>query len=362
MPRAMPRQRLVVAQRDQRLEERGDLAVDPVAEPAAAPSRRSAGSASSSTKGCTCGRERVGAGHQPPDRVLAPHQPALLGHVDLGVGGVVELVGAQRQRRRERRDPGGAQGARGSRRRRSGSSRKRKPSSRPTNWSSILTSPFSVTVATRLSFCFSRRISTRGAPVDEPLGQPRVQRVRQPVFYRTGLLAPMVRVVDPGRRAAPRRSRCGYTPGACDSASMSPSVRSMRAICRASQSVGMRAAAVQEAEEPGAEARVLGRRDLAEVRAPGRRPRAAARPPRPRMPRRASRRSRPAPAASRGRPPRGRGPGRARSGAASRLAISAGTLREVEPGVAPLQPARAARSGGSRSPRPPRGRAAAPRR
>ena len=41
-----------------------------------------------------------------------------------------------------------------------GSSRKRNPSSRPMNWSSIETSPFSVTVATRVSFCFSRRIRT----------------------------------------------------------------------------------------------------------------------------------------------------------------------------------------------------------
>ena len=42
----------------------------------------------------------------------------------------------------------------------------------------------------------------RGAPVDETLGQLHVQRIRQPVFYRTGLVAPMVRVVDPGLRCA----------------------------------------------------------------------------------------------------------------------------------------------------------------
>ena len=202
MPRAMPRQRLVVAQRDQRLEQRGDLAVDPVAEAAA----------------------------------------HLLG--DLGIGVLVDEGLHLRARARRRRRPACRRrarptSARPARSRRSrcrarcrtcrragdsagasaatpaarrvracsasavGSSRKRKPSSRPTNWSSIETSPFSVTVATRLSLCFSRRISTTGAPVDEPLGQPRVQRVRQPVFYRTGLVAPMVRVVDPGRRAAP---------------------------------------------------------------------------------------------------------------------------------------------------------------
>ena len=54
------------------------------------------GAASSSTKGCTCGLSASAPAHELADGVLAPHQPALLGHVDLGVGGVVELVGAQR--------------------------------------------------------------------------------------------------------------------------------------------------------------------------------------------------------------------------------------------------------------------------
>ena len=129
------------------------------------PSRRrtfsaTLGSASSSTKGWTCGLERVGAGDELADGVLAPHQAALLGDVDLGVGGVVELVGAQA-------DSAGASAARPAARSvrawsasAEGSRRKRKPSSRPMNWSSIETSPFSVTVATRLSLCFNRRIST----------------------------------------------------------------------------------------------------------------------------------------------------------------------------------------------------------
>ena len=359
MPRAMPRQRLVVAQRDQRLEQRGDLAVDPVAEPAL----------------------------------------HLLG--DLGLGVLVDERLNLRARARRRRPPAcrpraRPTSARPARSRRSrcrgrcrtcrrasesagasaatpaarrvracsasadGSSRKRNPSSRPMNWSSILTSPFSVTVATRPSFCFSRRISTRCA------GRRTAGSAARAARPTAGLL-PHGSPRANGPRRPPRPPRCADVgPGAdigqplADSASMSPSVRSMRAICRASQSVGMPPAVVQEAEEPGAEARVLGRRDLAEV---GHLADVPEQPHVRRAPDALADLGALAERAQRREVVRLAGAGEV--GAVRRRLEARDQRRdagEVEPGVAPLQPARAARSGGSRSPRPPRGRAAAPRR
>ena len=229
------------------------------------------------------------------------------------------------------------------------------------NWSSIDTSPFSVTVATRPSLCFSRRISTLRAAVDEPLGQLRVQRVRQPVFYRTGLVAPMVRVVDPGPAAAPRRSMCGYTPtasttrrcrlrfGRC-ARSAAPASRSGCRRRRAGSGRAARRGSACSAERHLAEVR-----DLADV---PEQPHVAAR----RAAGRACPASRRARAASRGRRPRGRAAGRAGRAAPRGSRSAPRRCAKSSRGVAPLQPARAARSGGSRSPRPPRGRAAPPRR
>ena len=119
-------------------------------------------------------------------------------------------------------------------------------------------------MANRLSLCFSRAHQDRGAPVDEPLGQLQVQRIRQPVFYRTGLVPPMVRVVDPvpalrhvgpcADVGQPLGQRVDVAVGSIDAGDLPR------------QPVGRdAAAALQEAEEPDAEAGVLGERDLAEV-------------------------------------------------------------------------------------------------
>ena len=205
-------QALVVAERDQRREMLGDAAVEPVAEPALH-LLGDGGLGVVVDEGLHLRAERVGAGDELADRVLAPHQPALLGDVDLGVGGVVEPVRQQRQRRRQRGEAGGAQRA------------------------GLIGVGGGVeaeaeTLETADELVVDRDLAgfghgghqalpllqaphqNRGAAVDEPLGQLRVQRVRQPVFYRTGLVAPMVGVVDPARRAAPRRSRCGCRPAA----------------------------------------------------------------------------------------------------------------------------------------------------
>ena len=231
--------------------------------------------------------------------------------------------------------------------------RKRNPSSRPTNSPSTVTSPLSFTSATRLSFCFSRRSSTDGAPVDKSLRQRAVQRIRQAVFYRAGLLAPMGFRHRPSRCVAPHRSMCGYRPAASTSVSMSPAVRSMRATCPRQPVVGHPAAFVQEAEDPGQQAGMLGLAECRGNRACGRHPTAAARRAGCGTPVADLGPVRAAPSARADRRPRAprRQPFVARCGASSE-AISRSTVPNSSARVAPHQPADRRRSGGSRWPRP----------
>ncbi len=46
-------------------------------------------------EGVDAGFQRICARHQLANRVLAPHQPALLGEIELGIGRVVETIGAE---------------------------------------------------------------------------------------------------------------------------------------------------------------------------------------------------------------------------------------------------------------------------
>ena len=300
------------------------------------------GSASSSTKGCTCGLSASAPAHELADRVLAPHQPALLGHVDLGVGGVVELVGAQatapgRARRCRRRAACGPGRRRRTGRAGSGSLRAGRRTgrrSRPRRFRSPWP-PGSPSASTGASAREVRRSTNRWVSCTCSASDSRssTARVSSRQWSASSTQAPALRHVGPcADIRQPLRQRVDVAVGSIDA----------RDLPR--QPVGRdAAAAVQEAEEPDAEARVLGRASPCGSRGSGRRPRAAAR---------------------RGR----RAAGRATSGIsaellqrrevvglagalqvragparASRLAISASGLREVERGVAPLQPAPAAR-------------------
>ena len=306
------------------------------------PSRRftfspTAGSASSSTKGCDLRRQRVGAGDELADRMLAPHQAALLGHVDLGVGSVVELVRPQRQRRRERRKSGLAQGARLIRV--GGGIEAEAEALKPTD-ELVVDRDFAVLSDSRHQalLLLQPAHEDAGAPVDKSLGQLHVQA------HPTGGLLPHGSRHANGRRrrstpvAAPRRSTCGCRRGRFDSASMSPSVRSMRAICRASQSVGMPPSR-RKRQIRRQRRRVLGERHLAEIRHladvpeqlhvggaahAARRGRASGR----------------APSASRGRRPRGRGLRSGTVGADLEARDQVARAREVERGVPPVAAAK----------------------
>ena len=205
----------------------------------------------------------VGACDELADGMLAPHQPTLLGHVDLGVRRVVELVGEQAQRRREGGDAGGAQ--------RAGLvcvGGGVEPEAEALEPADELVVHPDLAV---FGHCGHQALpllqpphQDRGAAVDETLGQLHVQRIRQPVFYRTGLVAPMVRVVDPRPALGdvgpcadicqPLRQRVDVAVGSIDAGDLPR------------EPVGRDAApALQEAEEPDAEAGVLGQRHLAEV-------------------------------------------------------------------------------------------------
>ena len=262
MPRAMPVSVSSPLQRDQRLEERGDPAVDPVPRPAA-DLLGDLGAGVLVDEGLDLRAERVRAGDELADGVLAPHQPALLGDVDLGVGRVVELVRPEAQRRRQRREAGGAQRAG-----LVGVGGRVEPEAEALEPADELVLDPDLAV---LRHCGQQALpllqpahQDRGAPVHETLRQLHVQRIRQPVFYRTGLVAPMVRVVHPGPAlrdvgpgadvGQPLRQRVDVAIGSIDA----------RDLPR--QPVGRdAAAALQEAEDAHAEAGVLGERHLAEV-------------------------------------------------------------------------------------------------
>ena len=87
-------QRLVPRQREKRLEQRGDLAVDEMLK-AAMHLGHDIRAGLLVDEGLDHRAHRFGALHELADRVVAPHETTLLGKVDLGVGGVVEAVCAQ---------------------------------------------------------------------------------------------------------------------------------------------------------------------------------------------------------------------------------------------------------------------------
>ena len=96
-----PLERFVVAHLDQRLEQRGDLAVDEMLQTAF----HLLGDVHAGLvvdKGHHPGFERVVPLGEFADRLIAPHQTALFGKVDLGVGGVVKAIRAQVEMRCKR--------------------------------------------------------------------------------------------------------------------------------------------------------------------------------------------------------------------------------------------------------------------
>ena len=86
--------RFVTAHRQKRLERGGDLAVDEVLKPAT----DLVGHVEARLfvdEGFDLGLQRLGTLDQLADRMGAPHQPALVGEVQFGIGGVVEPIGTQ---------------------------------------------------------------------------------------------------------------------------------------------------------------------------------------------------------------------------------------------------------------------------
>ena len=124
---------------------------------------------------------------------------------------------------------------------------------KPCRWPTCC--PSTVTSPVGRDFRFQHRVLSQAphqharAPVDEALGQPLVQRVRQPVLYPTRHRPANAPGPAASRAGWRRRSRCGPARCGCDSVSMSPSVRSTSAHVAREPVVRDRAVLHQEAVE-----------------------------------------------------------------------------------------------------------------
>ena len=188
-------QGLVFLQGDQRLEQRGDLAVDEMLQ-AALHLGRHIRTGLLVDKGHDTRLERIIARGQLAHSLVAPHEAALLGVIHLGIGRVVEPVGAQVEMRRERLHRRGLQRLR-----------------LLPGCILVLAEPEPFEPADEFAFdgdfTLVIHFGQKGllllqppqqhgcAPVNKSLGQALVERIRQSVFYSARLLAPMAFVMHP---------------------------------------------------------------------------------------------------------------------------------------------------------------------
>ena len=130
------------------------------------------------------------------DRGVAPHQPALFGEIELGIGAVIELVGFQMQQWHQCRDRGLAQCARLIR---GGGGVGTEAKALQTPDQLTLDSHFALVVyfSHKALLLFQPPQQNRGAPVDKSLCQSVMQGIRQAVFYSARRAAPMVFIIYP---------------------------------------------------------------------------------------------------------------------------------------------------------------------
>ena len=141
-------------------------------------------------------RQRAVALLEPADRVAAPHQAALLGDLELGVGADIELVGAPREFGLQRGLAGQAQGLAllAFRRFVDGEPEAVEPADEM-----ALDADLAVVVhfGHKPFLLLQPAHQHAGAPVDKSLRQALVQRLRQPVLDLAGGLPPGLRIVEP---------------------------------------------------------------------------------------------------------------------------------------------------------------------
>ena len=140
--------------------------------------------------------QRLGPLHQLAHGMFAPHQPALIGEIDLRIGGVVETVGAQAEFRLQRVMARLAQGL-----------RRLRACRLVLDEAETLEPPHMLILDAHFAafahpghealLLFQPAHQNAGAPVNESLRQRAVQRIRQAVFYIAGLAAPMIFVIHP---------------------------------------------------------------------------------------------------------------------------------------------------------------------
>ena len=188
-------QRLVALHRQKRLEQRGNLAVDEMLQ-AALHLLRHIRPGLVIDKGRHLRLHRVRSGHQLAHGLIAPHQPALFGKVDLGIRRVVEPVRAQMELRRQRLQRGRFQ--------RLGLGPGR---------AFVLDEPEPLEPTDEFTFdghlTFVIHIGQKGllllepaqqhgrAPIHKSLRQTVMKSIRHPVFYSATHLAPMAFVPHP---------------------------------------------------------------------------------------------------------------------------------------------------------------------
>ena len=254
-------QRLVPLQGQKRLEQGRDLAVDEMLQ-AALDLVGDLGPGLLVHEDIDAGMQRVGPAHQLADGRAAPHQPALFGIVQFGIGGVVEPVGPQVEFRAQRLVAGAVQHPGLVRR-------------------SGLVGAKAETFQTAGEFALDRHFALvvhfgheallllepaqqhRGPPVHKSLGQGRVQGIRQAVFYRARLAAPMAFVLHPAgslRDIGPCADVCQPLGQRVDVA-----LRQVDPLDRFGQPVRGDRPVLEKAEDPRQQRGMLGGRDAAEI-------------------------------------------------------------------------------------------------
>ena len=194
-PLGQPGQRLVIAQRNQRLELRGNPAFDEMPQTATHFLRHFRPGFLVHER-LHLRRQRIGARHQLAHRIFAPHQAALFGDVHFRVRRVIEFVRAQAEHRLKRGNRGGFQGfglfaTRGL--------VQLETEALQFTHKLALDRHFTVFVHFRHKglLLFQSAQQYAGAPVDKSLCQRQMQRIRQPVLDRAGLGPPMRGVLNP---------------------------------------------------------------------------------------------------------------------------------------------------------------------
>ena len=188
-------QRLVAAEGQQGFEQGRDLAVDEMLQ-APLDLLRHIGAGFVIDEGGDLRLQGIGPGHEFAHRLIAPHEATLFGEIDLGIGGVVETVRPEIEMRHKRRNAGLTD--------RLGLLR---------GGVAVLTEPEPFEAADEFTFDGHFTLVVHfgqkglllleppqqhgGAAVHKSLGQPRVERIRQSVFYSARGLAPMAFVTHP---------------------------------------------------------------------------------------------------------------------------------------------------------------------